>query len=97
MSSGRDDAGLVAACLSGDTRAWSELVDRYGPLVWAIAKGASLSSDDQADVFQNSWIVAVEDLPRLREPAAFAGWIRQIARHQSLRIRRGYGLSLIHI
>lgn len=100
MKESRDDASLVAACLSGDARAWSSLVDRYGPVVWAIAKRASLSPDDQAEVFQNAWIVAVEELPRLREPAAFAGWISQIARHQSLRIRRGYGIarkSMAHV
>ena len=100
MSDARDDACLVAECLAGDSRAWSSLVDRYGPLVWAIAKRASLSPDDQAEVFQNSWIVAVEELSRLREPAAFAGWIGQIARHQSLRIRRGYGIarkSMAHV
>jgi len=100
MTAVRDDASLVAACLGGEARAWSSLVDRYGPVVWAIAKRASLSPDDQAEVFQNTWIVAVEEMTRLREPAAFAGWISQIARHQSLRIRRGYGIarkSMAHV
>lgn len=100
MKADRDDASLVAACLGGDSRAWASLVDRYGRLVWAVAQRSSLSPDDQAEVFQNTWVVAVEELPRLREPAAFSGWIAQIARHQSLRIRRGYGIarkSMAHV
>ena len=88
-----DDATLVARCQGGESRAWSELVERYGPVVWAIARRAGLSSDDEAEVFQNTWRAAVEELSRLRERAAFAGWITQIARHQALRIRRGYGIA----
>jgi RNA polymerase sigma factor (sigma-70 family) len=93
MSGEADDATLVTRCVHGDGAAWSALVDRYGPVVWAIARRARLDGDDEADVFQNTWRVAVEELPRLREPAAFAGWITQIARHQTLRMRRGYGIA----
>jgi RNA polymerase sigma factor (sigma-70 family) len=57
------------------------------------ADRADLSADDQADVFQNAWRVAFEELPSLREPAAFPAWIGRIARHQAMRLRRGYGIS----
>jgi RNA polymerase sigma factor (sigma-70 family) len=95
-----DDATLVAACLGGDGRAWTALVERFGPVVWAVARRTKLDGDDAADVFQNTWRVAVEELPRLREPAAFGGWIARIARHQTMRVRRGYGIarrSLPHV
>lgn len=88
-----DDATLVTRCLDGESRAWTLLVERYGPVVWGLARRSGLSADDEAEVFQNTWRVAVEDLANLRERAAFAGWIVQIARHQSLRVRRGYGIA----
>jgi RNA polymerase sigma factor (sigma-70 family) len=88
-----DDATLVTRCLDGDGRAWTLLVERYGPVVWALARRADLSPDDEADVFQNTWRVAVEELSKLRERAAFAGWIAQITRHQAMRLRRGYGIA----
>ena len=88
-----DDETLVTRCLAGESRAWTALVERYGPVVWGVARRAHLSPDDEADVFQNTWRVAVEELARIRNRAAFAGWIAQIARHQSMRIRRGYGIA----
>jgi RNA polymerase sigma factor (sigma-70 family) len=92
-SANDDDATLVARCLDGESAAWSELVERYGPVVWAVARRAGLTAEDEADVFQNTWRVAVEELSKLRERAAFAGWITQIARHQTMRVRRGYGIA----
>jgi RNA polymerase sigma factor (sigma-70 family) len=88
-----DDAVLVTRCLGGDGRAWTLLVERYGPVVWAIARRADLTPDDEADVFQNTWRVAVEELTTLRDRAAFAGWIAQVTRHQAMRLRRGYGIA----
>lgn len=93
MSVEHDDATLVTRCVEGDSSAWSALVDRYGALVWAVARRASLNPDDQADVFQNTWRVAVEEIGRMRDRAAFAGWIGQVARHQAMRVRRGYGIA----
>ena len=87
------DATLVTRCLDGDRRAWTLLVERYGPVVWALARRADLSPDDEAEVFQNTWRVAVEEISKLRERAAFAGWIAQITRHQAMRLRRGSGIA----
>ena len=45
------------------------------------------------DVFQNTWIEALEHLSRLRDRQAFAAWIGRIARHQTMRVRRSYGIA----
>lgn len=100
MSTTEDDESLVVRCRGGDTAAWTVLVDRFGPAVWAVARRAKLDGDDASDVFQNTWRIAVEELSRLREPAAFGGWIVRVARHQTMRVRRGYGIarrSLPHV
>jgi RNA polymerase sigma factor (sigma-70 family) len=88
-----DDEALVTRCLAGEARAWDALVSRHGALVWAVARRAGLTPDDEADVFQNTWHIAIEELPRLRRAGAFSSWIAGIARHQTMRVRRGYGIA----
>jgi RNA polymerase sigma factor (sigma-70 family) len=88
-----DDATLVARSLEGDDGAWKRLVERHGPVIWAVANRAGLTRDDAADVFQNTWTIAVTDLERIREPARFGAWIARVARHQCMRVRRGYGIA----
>ena len=87
------DAALVADCLRGDGRAWRRMVDRHAPLIWAIARRAGLTESDAAEVFQNTWTIALEDLSALRDPSRLAPWLGRIARHQSLRVRRGYAIA----
>jgi RNA polymerase sigma factor (sigma-70 family) len=88
-----DDAALVARCLDDDEDAWNLLVHRHGPLAWAVIRRTGLSPDDAADVYQTTWLAALEQLPRLREPSRFPAWIARTAHLQALRVRRGYGIS----
>ena len=87
------DVRLVEACRDGDAAAWDALVERHGGLVWAVTGRAGLSPSDRADAFQNTWRTVLEELPRLRRADRFGPWIARIARHQGLRIRRGYGIA----
>lgn len=87
------DEALVTRCVSGDAAAWDALVDRHGAVVWAVARRAGLGHEDAQDVFQNTWRTALEELARLRAGAAVGGWLARIARHQSMRVRRGYGIA----
>lgn len=83
-----DDASLVARCLEGDEEAWTALVRRHGPVVFTIARRAGLASDDAADVYQTVWRIAVESLPRLRDPDRFGAWLARTAHFQSMRALR---------
>src|SRR5450432_3642412 len=66
-------AELLAAAGNGDSAAWNELVERYSRLVWAVARGFSLSTADAADVSQTTWLRLVEHLGALREPEHLGG------------------------
>lgn len=92
-SATEDDAALVARCLDDDEDAWNLLVARHGPLAWAVIRRAGLSHDDASDAYQTTWLAALEQLPRLRDPARFPAWIARTAHLQALRVRRGYGIS----
>lgn len=83
-----DHATLVKFAAQGDENAWQQLVDRFAPLVWAVARSHGLDHANAADVHQTTWLRLVENLGRLREPAAVAGWLVRTARHESLRVSR---------
>jgi len=87
----RDDptvVALVARARDGDKRAWDEIVERYAPLVWSICRRYDLSRADAEDVGQTVWLSLIEQLPRLRIPAALPGWIVTTTRRECLRSRR---------
>jgi RNA polymerase sigma factor (sigma-70 family) len=100
----RDDPTVVALvnrAAGGDPAAWEEIVERYGPLVWSICARFQLSNHDREDVGQNVWLLLVEQLGKLREPAALPGWLATTTHRECLRVvtaarkseRRGTGLD----
>jgi RNA polymerase sigma factor (sigma-70 family) len=85
----RDDptvVALVARAAMGDQAAWDEIVERYVSLVWSICARFQLSSHDREDVSQNVWLLLVEQLGKLREPAALPGWIATTTQRECLRV-----------
>ena len=85
----RDDpsvVALVARAAGDDPGAWNELVERYAPLVWAICTRYELSSHDSEDVGQTVWLLLVEQLGKLREPAALPGWLATTTKRECLRV-----------
>jgi len=90
----RDDPSVVALVLraaEGDQRAWDEIVERYAPLVYAICTRYRLGSHDLEDVAQTVWLLLVEHLDKLREPAALPGWLATTTAHECLRVVKAAG------
>jgi len=84
----RDDPSVVALVLraaDGDQRAWDEIVERYAPLVYGVCTRYRLSRDDIEDVGQTVWLLLVEHLGKLREPAALPGWLATTTARECLR------------
>jgi RNA polymerase sigma-70 factor, ECF subfamily len=82
-----DDA-LVQRARTGDAAAFELLVDtridRCYRLAWSI-----LSNDaDAADATQDALVSAWKQLPRLRDSAAFDGWLNRIVANAALMARR---------
>jgi RNA polymerase sigma factor (sigma-70 family) len=85
----RDDprvVALVTRAAGGDQDAWYELVDRYASLVYTICTRYRLSNHDIEDVGQNVWLLLVEQLGKLREPAALPGWLATTTARECLRV-----------
>ena len=82
-----DDA-LVLRARTGDAAAFAMLVDsridRCYRLAWSI-----LSNDaDAADATQDALVSAWRQLPRLRDPGSFDGWLNRIVANAALMARR---------
>jgi RNA polymerase sigma-70 factor (ECF subfamily) len=82
------DDVLVRRARTGDAAAFGVLVDtridRCYRLAWSI-----LSNDaDAADATQDALLAAWRQLPRLRDPAAFDGWLNRIVANAALMARR---------
>ena len=82
----RDDAQLVAACLKGDQAGWSELVDRYGRLVYSIPRRYGLSDAEADDVFQGVFATLFRRLSGLRDPNRLSAWLITCAHRESWRV-----------
>jgi RNA polymerase sigma factor (sigma-70 family) len=87
----RDDSSvtaLVTRVVDGDQEAWNEIIERYSPLVWSICLRFRLGRQDIDDVGQTVWLLLVENIGGLREPAALPGWLATTTRNECLRILR---------
>jgi RNA polymerase sigma factor (sigma-70 family) len=85
---GHHDPAAAALCTraaAGDQGAWDDIVERYAPMVWSICTKFRLSDRDLQDVAQNVWLLLVEQLGKLPEPAALAGWLAATTRRECLR------------
>ena len=76
---------LVVRAARGDQGAWDEIVERYAPLVWSICVRFQLSNHDSEDIGQTVWLLLVEQLGKLREPAALPGWLATTTHRECLR------------
>ena len=85
----RDDLSVIALvtrAAQDDQQAWDELIERYAPLVWSICTRYRLSNHDIEDVGQSVWLLLVEQLGKLREPAALPGWLATTTKRECLRV-----------
>jgi len=78
-SFGRSDADLVAACRSGRTEAFGELVTRHQDRVFNLAYRLTSSADDAAEIAQEAFLKAYRGLDSFRGDCAFYTWMFRIA------------------
>ena len=83
-----DDVRLARA---GDAEARARLLELAGRLAYARARELVSDRALAEDVTQETLLVVLESLPRLREPKAFLGWLRTIVDRVSARLRNRSG------
>src|SRR6516164_502453 len=83
---GNSVVALVIRARDGDGRAWAALVERYAPLIWSLCRRYRMDTADTADVGQNVWLLLVNQLGKIREPAALPGWLATTTRRECARV-----------
>jgi RNA polymerase sigma-70 factor (ECF subfamily) len=74
---------LVESAQQGDRPAFAALYKRFTRAIHGIVL-ARVPRADADDIVQDVFLVAMERLPTLHDPSAFAGWLSAIARHRAV-------------
>jgi len=93
----RDDPTVIALVVrasAGDQAAWNMIVDRYARLVYSICRRRGLASQEIEDVSQNVWLLLVERLGTIRDPAALPGWLAATTHHECGKVLRAKNTRL---
>jgi RNA polymerase sigma-70 factor, ECF subfamily len=90
MAMAEKDKSLVERALTGDSRAFGDLVERYERLVHGVILETVRRPDEVEDLVQEVFCRAYEQLASLREPSRFAGWISRMAGNISVQWLRRY-------
>ena len=69
----------VEAAQAGDERAFEALFRAHRDSIFSIAMHYLRDRDAAEDVTQDAFVRAWDQLPKLREPAAFGGWLRTVS------------------
>jgi RNA polymerase sigma factor (sigma-70 family) len=88
MSTDQPVTDLVTRARNGDKQAWDALVERYAPLIWSICRRHRLDDADAEDVGQSVWLLLLDHLGSLRDPAALPGWLATTTRRECGRVLR---------
>jgi len=88
MSDDLQVTDLVTRARDGDQQAWDALVDRHAPLIWSICRRYRLDAADAQDVAQTVWLRLIDQLDKIRDPAAIAGWLATTTRRECCRAMR---------
>jgi DNA-directed RNA polymerase specialized sigma24 family protein len=79
---------LVDRASAGDQAAWDQLVERYGGLVWAVARAHGLGRADASDVSQVTWLLLTQHLGLLPQPDRLGSWLLRTATREAYRMAR---------
>lgn len=75
----KTDEQLARASMTGDTQAFGTLVERLRAPLIGYMTGLLGTRGDAEELAQETFLVAWQKLPRLREPGRVSGWIYRIA------------------
>jgi RNA polymerase sigma factor (sigma-70 family) len=90
-----DLEAAVKRAARGDLDAFADVTRRFQHMAFGYALSYVRNFQDAEDVVQEAFLAAWYALPTLAEPAAFAGWLRSIVRHQAHRVLRRKQLEVV--
>lgn len=84
----QEDLQLIQRAVDGDRAAFGQLIQRHKGRVYAMALAVSGNRDEAQELTQETFVRALQNLPRLRDPAKFPAWLRGITYTVGQDVRR---------
>lgn len=88
---------LIQQIRTGDERAWTQLVERYGGRLTAFARSKLRNAADAEDLVQDSFISFLQGLGRFREQASIETYLFTILRRKIISSYRGKRHNVCYI
>lgn len=79
---------LLTLAANGEQSAWEALVDRFGNVVWSVARGYRLDDATAKDVSQAVWLKLVENVDNIRDPERLPGWLATTCRREAMKVSK---------
>ncbi len=76
-----EESRVVERAVAGEREAFGVLAEKYGPALQAMFLARTRHSHDAEDMTMECLTQAWRDLPQLRDPARFRGWLFAIGRN----------------
>lgn len=80
------DPTLLARCRSGDSAAWSQLVERYRRLVWSVIVKHRMRDEEAEDIFQHVFTTLITNIDSIHDENALASWIVTTTKRRCWRV-----------
>ena len=83
------DRDLIAALGEGGgaaREAWSVLVRRHSPRMYAVARSFAIDAQTAEDLVQTAWLRLLSRAGQLRDPQAVGPWLCMIVRNEARRL-----------
>ncbi|MBI4907487.1 MAG: sigma-70 family RNA polymerase sigma factor [Acidobacteria bacterium] len=87
-SAAESDEHLQRRCNEGDQEAWELLIRKYRNLIYSIPIRLGLSQEDANEIFQETCLSLLAELPHIREPKTLAAWLIKVTLRKCSRFRR---------
>src|SRR4051794_31117670 len=82
----QSSAQLVLSAVEGNEDAWKQLFSQYDPLLRRIGVSFRLNYEQAADAAQTTWMLAYQNLEKVREPDKLQGWLSVTMRRECIRM-----------
>jgi RNA polymerase sigma-70 factor (ECF subfamily) len=70
---------LVTKAQAGDFAAFTSLIEQYRPRIFGLAIKLAKNREDAEDIFQETFLKAIDNIKRFRAESAFGTWLYAIA------------------
>ena len=81
---GQEEVDLIARCRKGDMKSYELLYNRYSRAMYHTCLRIVMNAADAEDILQEAFMEAFISLDKLKDAAAFGGWVKRIMINKSV-------------